>query len=205
MERGRALVRDLLADDERLCLGALFCHIQRQVAAGADVLFDLLAVVLSRVLVLRLLAEAVIRTALFAQQLGVFAEQVAPLGLDIRADRSADVRTFVVVKPTLRHCLVDHIHRTLDEASLIGVLDAQDERTAVAAGDEPGIQRRAEVSDVHIARGAGGEAGTHLAVRDARFHLLKKIHNIFLLVFALYHIFSFAPRQCFVAKSAHMW
>ena len=47
----------------------------------------------------------------------------------------------------------------------------------VAAGDQPGIERRAQVADVHIARGARSEARADLAVRDARFHLLKKIHD----------------------------
>ena len=44
------------------------------------------------------------------------------------------------------------------QAALIGVLDAEDERAVVAAGDQPGIERRAQIADVHIARGAGREA-----------------------------------------------
>lgn len=91
MEGGRALVRDALADDEGLAgLDALFCLLERQIAAGADVLFDLAGRGFALILV-GFLAEAVIRAALFAQQLRVLAEQLAPLGLDIRADGAADV------------------------------------------------------------------------------------------------------------------
>ena len=38
----------------------------------------------------------------------------------------------------------------------------EDERAVVAAGDQPGIERRAQIADVHIARGAGRKAGAHL-------------------------------------------
>ena len=177
MEGGRALVRDALADDEGLAgLHALFCLLERQIAAGADVLFDLAGRGFALVLV-GFLAEAVIRAALFAQQLRVLAEQLAPLGLDIRADGAADVGAFVVIKAAFGHGLVDDIDRALDQTALIGILDAENEFAVVAAGDQPGIERRAQVADVHIARGARSEARADLAMRDARFHLLKKIHD----------------------------
>ena len=123
------------------------------------------------------LAEAVIRAALFAQQLCVLAEQIAPLGLHVRPDRAADVRAFVVCQTAFGHGLVDHVDCALDQTALIGVLNAENELAVVAAGDQPGVERRAQVADVHIARGARSKAGADLAVRDARFHLLKKIHD----------------------------
>ena len=97
MERGRAFLRDALADDERLtgsnsCLR--FC--KRQVAAGADVLFDLLAGFFFGRLLVRFLAEAVVRAALFLHELGVFSEEIPPLRLDIRTHGTADIGTFVV-------------------------------------------------------------------------------------------------------------
>ena len=64
--------------------------------------------------------------------------------------------------------------------ALIGVFDAENELAAKVAGDEPGIERRSQVADMHIARGAGRKTGACLSLRDARFHLFKKIHLGFL-------------------------
>ena len=215
VERGASLVWDALADDIRLAGGGARLRLaQRQVAAGTDVLFDLLRLAAGiRLLVLvALLAEAVVRAALFDQKLGVPAEQTAPLGLDIRADRTADVGTLVVGQAALGHCPVDHIDRTLDQTALIGVLDAQDERAAVAARDEPCIKRRAQIADVHVARGTWRKACAHPALRDSGFHFLKKTHDWVILRFCtpqgvisdIYNIFSLAHSQCFLAKSVCM-
>ena len=175
VERGRTLVRDALTDDERLAgCGARLGLFQRQIATRADVLSDLAG--LFRVILVRFAAEAVIRAALFAQELRILAEQLAPLGLHIRPHRAADVGAFVVIEAAFGHRLVDHVDRTLDQTALIGVFDAENELAVMAAGNEPCIERRAQIADVHIARGARRKARADLAVRDARFHLLKKIH-----------------------------
>ena len=197
MEGRRALMRDALTDDVGRSGGKLLLHgLRRHVAAGADVLFDLLGILRILLRLRFLLAEAVIRSALLHQKLGVLSEQSATLRLDIRPDRAADIGAFVVVKAALRQRLVDHIHRALDQTALIGVLDAKDERAALTAGDQPCIKRRAEISDVHIARGAGRKAGAHLSLRDPGFHFLKKAHKSSLHFFVrTYHIFSFPVRQ----------
>ena len=85
MEGRRALMRDALADDERLpCFYASERLVKRKIAAGADMLFDFLAAFLGRrFLFLIFLAEAVIRAALLAKQLCIFSEQVAPLRLNV--------------------------------------------------------------------------------------------------------------------------
>jgi hypothetical protein len=70
---------------------------------------------------------------------------------------------------------VNNLGSALDETVLIGVLDAEDKRSSRPAGNEVGIQRRAEVADVHIARRAGGKAGADLTFRDFRFHPVKPI------------------------------
>jgi hypothetical protein len=70
--------------------------------------------------------------------------------------------------------------RALDEPALVGVLDAEDEGAAGAAGDQPGVERGAQIADVHVARRAGGETGAHGSVGDARFHFFKKVHLLFL-------------------------
>ena len=181
VERGRALVGDLLANDIGRARSLLLQRlVERQLTAGADMFFDLLGIGIVRRLFILFLAEAVVRAAALNQQLCVLAEEVAPLRLHIRPDRAANIGAFIVRQAALGHCFVDHINSTLDQTALIGVLDAKDERAAVAAGDQPGIQRRAQIADMHIARGAGREARAHLSLRDARFHFLKKIHMGFL-------------------------
>ena len=80
-------------------------------------------------------------------------------------------------KAAFRHRAVDDVRCALDETPLVGILDAENERAVCVAGDQIGVQGRAQIADVHIACGAGSKAGADLAVRDARFHLLKKIHD----------------------------
>ncbi len=46
-------------------------------------------------------------------------------------------------------------------ALAVGVLDAQDQRAALAARDEPVVERRARAADVQLSRRAGGEANAH--------------------------------------------
>ena len=160
-------------------------------------LFDF-ARLASSVFLVAFLAEAVICAALFTQQLRVFAEQVAPLGLHIRPDRPADVRPFVVRQAAFGHCLVDHVDRALDQTALIGILNAENELAVVAAGNQPCIERGAQVADVHIARGARSKAGADLAVRDARFHLLKKIHDACSSNIKVWLLYSFFQKQSII-------
>ena len=176
MEGGRALVRDALADDEGFTgLHTLFCLRERQSAAGTDVLFDLAGRGFALVLV-GFLAEAVIRAALFAQQLCVLAEQIAPLGLHVRPDRAADVRAFVMLEMALLHRPVYNVNSALNETPLIRVLNAENELALIVAGNEIGIERGTEIADVHVPRGRRGEPRTYLARGDALFHILKPLH-----------------------------
>ena len=64
------------------------------------------------------------------EQLGVFLIESPPLGLDIWADRAADIRPLVVRQAASAHGAVNDIDRTLHITALIGVLNAQDELTA---------------------------------------------------------------------------
>ena len=165
-----ALMRDALADDIGTALGGetvglLAAH----VAAGIVAPVKLAAVLLG----LGLLAEAAVGVAALHQKLGVFLVERAALGLDVRGDGTADVRALVMLEVALGHGLVDHVHRALDQTALVGVLDAQDELALAVAGDEIRIERRAQVADVHVARGRGREARAHLAGRDAGFHIFK--------------------------------
>ena len=109
------------------------------------------------------------------EQLGIFLIESPPLGLDIRADRAADIRPLVVRQAASAHGAVNDIDRALHITALIGVLNAQDELAAGVPRDQVRIQRRAQIADVHIARRAGRETGAHLAVRDALLHVFKPL------------------------------
>ena len=106
--------------------------------------------------------------------MGVGLIQVPALRLNIGAHGAAHVRALIVGEAALRHGAVDHVRGALHQTALVRVLDPQDERSACVAGDEPGIQRRAQIAHVHIACGRGGEPGADLALGDAGLHLLEK-------------------------------
>ena len=122
-----------------------------------------------------LIAEAAVGVAARDEQFGVFFIEPPPLGLDIRADRTANVRALVMRQAAGAHGAVNDIDRTLHIAALIGVLDAQNELTAGVPRDQVRIQRRAQIADVHIPRRARREPRAHLSVRDAQLHVFKPL------------------------------
>ena len=176
-ENGDAVLRDPLTDDIGLSLRHRFCGLlRRKTAAGVDLLFKSLA------LVLALFAEAAVGVTLFDEQLGVFSVQPTAFGLNIRTYGSADVGTLVVVKTAVLQGAVYHVDCALDKAALIGVLDAENELSSVVTCDKPGVKCGSEIADVHISRGTGRKAGAHLALGDASLHLVipVKLHGVFL-------------------------
>ena len=146
---------------------------------------------------LGLFAKAAVGAALFQQELGVFSVKIPALRLDIGSHGAAHVGALVVVKTALGQGLVDNIHRPIHKSALIGVLDAKDEFAAGPAGDEPGIKRRAQIANVHIARGRRGKTGTHTVFGYARLHLVKPVficHFVYFLSgnsLALLYYFTF--------------
>jgi hypothetical protein len=68
-------------------------------------------------------------------------------------------RTLVVRQAQPLHAVDDGLHRLRRRTRDVGVLDAQDEGAAMAAGIGPGKQRRAGAADVQETGGTGGEAG----------------------------------------------
>jgi len=176
VERGLARARDLLAND----IGLAGCEIGRdlflaQARAAAVIFVDDSAVGNIFFGSVVLIAEAAVGVAARDEQLGIFLIESPPLGLDIRADRAADIRPLVVRQAASAHGAVNDIDRALHIAALIGVLNAQDELTTGVPRDQVRIQRRAQIADVHIARRAGRETGAHLAVRDALLHVFKPL------------------------------
>jgi len=84
-----------------------------------------------------------------------------PLALDIGAAIAFLARPFVKLQAGQAQAVVDHLDSFGHIALAIGIFDAQDKSTLVVAGDAVRIQRRAQVTDVHIARWAGGEPGSY--------------------------------------------
>ena len=198
-EGGLAPVGDLLPDH----IGLPGVHPGLGLFGGEGAAGVVGAVKLAAVLLaLALAAEAVVGVALLHQQPGEVGVQAPPLGLDIGANRAADIGTLVPGQAALAQGVVDHLGGTLHQAALIGVLDAKDEGAAAVPGDEPGVQGGAQVAHVHVAGGGGGEAGAHAALGDAALQFLKpvQIHgkNSFFLVIPFilpYSIFSLEDCQ----------
>ena len=155
-----ALGGDILADDVGHARGELFGDLflgevqaMLVVAGGAVFPFerlDALAV-----------AEAVVRPAQLDQLFGVFLIDGGALALHIRPVCAADVRPFVVAEPGVFEGVVDDLHGAVDVALPVRILEAQDELAPLLFGEQVGVQRGAQVADVHIARGAGRESRSH--------------------------------------------
>ena len=110
-------------------------------------------------------AEAVVGVAGLDQLLGIGEIQVFTLGLDIWADRAADIRALVPLEPALAQRVINDVRRAFHIALLVGVLDAQDELAAVLFRQQVSVQRRANAAQVHKAGGRGGKSCSH-------FHLV---------------------------------
>ena len=162
MEGGGALGGAFLPDDVGDAgVQLLLDLLGGQVAAVAVVLGGHAGSLLDFVKLLQavLVAEAIVGVAAFHQLQGVFLEHAHALALDVGAHGAADVGAFVPDQAGLFQGVVDDVHRALDVAGLVGVLDAEDEGAVIFLGDKVGVQRSAQVSDVHIAGGAGREPG----------------------------------------------
>src|SRR5690606_38701295 len=94
-------------------------------------------------------AKAVVGLAFIKQLLDDFLVAVEALGLIEGA--------LVVFQAQPGHAFQDGVHRLLGRALPVGVLNAQDEAAAVAAGVKIGIQRRARAADMQVAGGGRSE------------------------------------------------
>ena len=173
MEGGAALVGDALADHIGLPLGGKPVRfLPAHAAAGIVPPVKLAAVLLA----LGLFAEAAVGMAPLHQQLGIFLVKRPPLRLHIGGHRAAHIRAFIVLQVALGHSLIDHIHGALHQAALVRILNAEDELAAGVPGDEIGIERGAQVANVHISSGGRREAGAHFAGGNLLLHGFKPAH-----------------------------
>src|SRR6185436_8333445 len=104
-----------------------------------------------------------VRLAFGDQPLRMLAILLEALRLKVGRVGTADVRPFVPVEPEPPHAVDDARDHVPRRSLGVGVFDAEDERAAVTAGEEPVEQRRARAADVQVAGGGWSEA-------DARRH-----------------------------------
>ena len=169
VKAGLALGGHVLADDVRLARVKAALNLLLGEVEAVLVVLERLSPALglgARLVQPLLRAKAIVGMAGLDQLFGIRQIEVAALGLHIGAAGAADIRAFVMREAGGGERLVDQLDRARHLALLIGVLDAQDELAAVAAREQIGVQRRAQVAQVHVSRRAGGEAG-------ANFHVVK--------------------------------
>ena len=167
-----AALGDLLADDIGLTRGQLGGNfLGGQVAAVAVVVGHFARSALGLVHFVQALlgAEAVVRLAGLDQLLGILLEHAHALALDIGADRAADVGTLVPGQAGSLERAVDDVGSALDQAALVGVLNAQDKGAAVVARLQIGVQCGAQIAYMHIACGGRRKAGTNICHSDFPF------------------------------------
>ncbi len=97
-------------------------------------------------------AEAGIGLALVPKLLGGLLVQVQALGLGVGAKIAAHLGTLVPVQAQPTHGAQDNLRVLVGGAGGVGVVDAQDERAAVCAGESPVIDSGAGAADVQLAR-----------------------------------------------------
>src|SRR5262249_25935031 len=111
-------------------------------------------------------AEARVRCAGALQFLRVRLIQVQPLRLAIRPMSAARVGPLIPVEAEPAKVLENRLLRFARGALGVGVLDAQDEGSALAARQQPVEERRARVADVEPARRAGCKSDSHDRMRS---------------------------------------
>ena len=167
-----AALGDLLADDIRLARGQLGGNfLGGQVAAVAVVVGHFARSALGLVHFVQALlgAEAVVGLARLDKLLGVLLEHTHALALHVGADGTAHVGALVPGQAGSPERAVDDVGSALDQAALVGVLNAQDEGTAVMAGLQIGVQCGAQIAYMHIACGGRRKAGTNICHSDFPF------------------------------------
>ena len=73
------------------------------------------------------------------------------------------------------HGFVNYIYGALYQAALVRVFNTKNKIAAVFAGDQPGIQRCAQIAHVHIAGGRRGKTSAHPPFGNVCFHIIKKL------------------------------
>ena len=142
VKRRFTVLRHVLADDVRLARGNATLHFLRGKVQAVLVVLEGLAALCSFLAArgkLLLGAEAVVRLARFHELLGVGQVHVLALALHVGTVIATHVGTFVPLHADAFQRAVDDVHRAGHVAALIGILDAQDELSAVRFGKQIGV------------------------------------------------------------------
>ena len=110
-----------------------------------------------------LVAEAVVGGSLFDQLERILFVDLLAFALHIGSHRTADVGPLSVDETGFGQRLIDNINGALHLALLIGILNAEDKSAAVFFCQQIGIKRSAQISNMHVAGGAGSKTGTNRA------------------------------------------
>ena len=102
--------------------------------------------------------ERIVRPPGFDQLQGVFEVDFTPFALAVGGVRPSDAHAFVDLDAAPFERFQNVILRSGDEPLRIGVLDAQDHRSLVPAGEQVVVQCRTDAADVQRPGGAGREA-----------------------------------------------
>ena len=105
--------------------------------------------------------EAVVRLPGRQQLHGVRAIDVQPLGLPVRPVFAAGLDALAPLEPHPPQIVEDRLLRLARRPLDVGVLDAQDERAALTAREQPVEQRRARVADVQLPGRTRRESKSH--------------------------------------------
>ncbi|MNF43332.1 hypothetical protein D3C84_244100 [compost metagenome] len=100
--------------------------------------------------------------------LAILLINIAALALTVRTVRAADVRAFAPVDPQPAQGVEDLLFGLAGRTQLVGILDAQDELTAVLAGEAQVEQGDVGGADVRVAGGRRRDAGTNGGHGDSR-------------------------------------
>ena len=107
-------------------------------------------------------AKAAISFAFLNQLFGKGSIKIQALALHIWAAGASHIRTFIVAQATFRQRFIDELSRPFHVALAIRIFNAENKFPFMRLGDQPGIKRRAQIADMHKARGTWGKAGSSL-------------------------------------------
>jgi hypothetical protein len=124
-------------------------------------------------------AEATEYKVVSKQPIGALAIEFIPVRLSIWAVRTAYIDAFVPFETEPAQVIEELLFVFRPAALGVGILDAQNKRPAMMAGDKPIEKRRARITHVQESGGTGRESHPYLPAWDIR------IHGIFLVTMVL--------------------
>src|SRR5207244_12322343 len=111
-------------------------------------------------------AVAVVRRPPVLQGLRILPVQVRPFGLAVRPDRTAHIGSLLPIEPEPVKVFPDRPLVLLSRPGAVGVLDAEDERSRLAARKEPVEEGKPRAAAMEVSGGTGSVAGADRHVKS---------------------------------------